>query len=110
VSVGGPRLEPPAGGIGFLGAPVHPDAATVDADLAVLGSGRQRYARYCQEIRNEYAHVPERQFRSRRAETLTTLLEHEHLFASPQGRGRWEAAARRNVDAEIRQLVPLNSV
>ena len=84
--------------------------ALCDADLAVLGSGRQRYARYCQEIRNEYAHVPERQFRSRRAEALTTLLKHEHLFASPQGRSRWEAPARRNVDAEIRQLVPLNSV
>ena len=37
MSVGGPRLEPPAGGVGFLGAPVHTDAATVDADLAVLG-------------------------------------------------------------------------
>ncbi|GAA1652248.1 DUF4031 domain-containing protein [Georgenia ruanii] len=79
-------------------------AALCDADLAILASSPTRYRRYAAAVRAEYHHVPEPQFRAGRAEVLRALLAHAPLFATPQGRARWEDAARRNVTAELERL------
>lgn len=79
-------------------------AALCDADLAVLASSPRRYAAYATAVRAEYGHVPDGDFRRGRAEVLRALLAHEQLFATPEGRRRWEQAARRNLAAELTGL------
>lgn len=77
-----------------------------DADLAILAADPQAYAHYVEAVRAEYAHVPEDAFRAGRASVLGNLLALPALFRTTAGRERWEAAARANVEAELRTLTP----
>jgi predicted metal-dependent HD superfamily phosphohydrolase len=78
--------------------------ALSDADLAVLASGPERYRDYVRDVRREYAAVPDAEFRHGRAAVLRALVEPERLFRTDHARARWEAAARRNVAEELREL------
>lgn len=75
-----------------------------DADLAVLGASHDRYARYAQDVRDEYAHVEDAAFRRGRALVLRTLLERPRLYVTEQAARWWEAAARRNLRGELSRL------
>lgn len=79
-------------------------AALSDADLAILAADRQRYDDYARGVRIEYAHVPDADFRLGRATVLRELLAGPGIFRTPQGRTRWEQAARANVTAELARL------
>ena len=72
-----------------------------DADLAILGSPPERYARYAAGVRREYAHVPEAKFRAARAAILRRFLDRDRIYRTEPARARWEAAARRNLSAEL---------
>jgi predicted metal-dependent HD superfamily phosphohydrolase len=86
-------------------APDDGDGALLsDADLAVLGGTPERYARYAADVRAEYAHVDEDAFRAGRTAVLRSLLDLPRLYATDEGRRRWEAVARRNLTDEIRRL------
>ncbi|MFA4083289.1 hypothetical protein ONA92_16435 [Mycobacteroides salmoniphilum] len=80
-------------------------AVLSDADLSVLGASADRYLRYVDAVREEYASIPDEVFRPERARVLGALLDKDALFHTGAGRARWEAAARRNVEAELRRLV-----
>lgn len=82
----------------------HAGALVCDADLAILGSAPDRYTRYTEQVRREYAHVPDELFAPVRAEILEGLLDAGPFFRTPVGAERWEAAARRNVSDEILRL------
>jgi predicted metal-dependent HD superfamily phosphohydrolase len=88
----------------------RPDEADVngcalsDADLAVLASPPERYRGYVEDVRREYAAVPDVEFRRGRAAVLRALVEQQRLFRTPHAREQWEAAARRNVAEELAQL------
>ncbi|MGW7363676.1 HD domain-containing protein [Streptomyces sp. NPDC054841] len=75
-----------------------------DADLAILASAPDAYAAYAAAVREEYAFVPDDAFRAGRADVLRHLLGLPRLFRTPYGERAWEAAARRNVSAELRDL------
>ena len=75
-----------------------------DADLAILAAAPAAYGRYAEAVRAEYAHVPDDAFRAGRAAVLDNLLARPELFRTSAGRERWEAAARANVEAELRTL------
>ncbi|MBA0049243.1 hypothetical protein [Mycobacterium sp. NPDC050853] len=79
-------------------------AVLSDADLSVLGSSDDRYARYAAAVREEYEVVPDHVFNRERARILGALLEQDSIFHTEAGRVRWEAAARSNVEAELRRL------
>ena len=79
-------------------------AVLSDADLAVLGSAPERYARYAADVREEYAHVDDVAFHAGRTAVLRTLLERPRLYVTPQGHRRWDAPARRNLHNEITAL------
>lgn len=79
-------------------------AVLCDADLAVLGSSATDYADYARAIRAEYAAVPDELFRPGRAAILADLLKLPTLFRTATARGRYEAAARANLAAEIAEL------
>ena len=78
--------------------------ALCDADLAILASTPGRYAEYAADVRREYAHVSDEDFAHGRAAVLTDLLAKPALFQTERGHELWEAAARANVTAELRQL------
>lgn len=80
------------------------DAALLcDADLAILAAEPQRYRAYTEDVRAEYAHIPERHFLEARAAIVSRLLARPSVFVTPLARV-WEEAARQNLDAELQRL------
>jgi predicted metal-dependent HD superfamily phosphohydrolase len=78
--------------------PSTPDARlVVDIDLAILGADAARFAEYERQIRDEYAHVPEPEFRRRRDALLRELLARPRLYATAPLRALLEARARTNL-------------
>lgn len=69
----------------------------VDIDLAILGASEARFAEYGQQIRDEYAHVPEALFRDKRRAILTAFLARDRLYGTRHFHDRLEAAARANL-------------
>ena len=86
--------------------PAHlPDALVLcDADMAILASPPHRYAVYTDDVRHEYAAVPDADFARGRSALLQGLLDRPAIYRTPSAHERWEAAARANVGAELRQL------
>jgi predicted metal-dependent HD superfamily phosphohydrolase len=78
--------------------------ALLDADLAILGTDPDGYARYVAGVREEYAAVPDDQWRVGRSDVLAGLLRRDRIFVSRPGCRRWEAPARANVGAELARL------
>lgn len=78
-------------------------AVLCDADLAILAAEPQRYQSYLASIRDEYAHIPVRDYVTSRIAILTKLQRRDHIFVSGIARG-WEDQARQNVEAELSRL------
>lgn len=82
--------------------PDTPDAsAFLDADLAILGSAEVRYQRYAADIRREYDWVPDNAYRAGRRAVLEGFLTRERIYRTDTMREEGEAAARRNLTAEL---------
>lgn len=77
----------------------------LDADLAILGSDSARYAEYADEVRREYASVPDRAFRSGRAAVLRMFLQRPRIYATAEFFTRFEVRARANIAREIERLI-----
>ncbi len=75
-----------------------------DADLAILAAPQETYDAYAAAVREEYAFVPDDDFRAGRAAVLRQLLALPRLFRTPYGAQRWEKAARANIAAELERL------
>lgn len=73
-----------------------------DLDLGILGASRTAYAHYSKQIREEYAHVPETQYRPGRAAILKRFND-RHLFKTPFFE-HLETAAHANLEWEIKSL------
>ncbi len=84
--------------------PNDPDSAVLcDADLGMLAVEPQRYKAYIEGLREEYAHIPQRDFLRARQRILRKLLARTSLFVSPLSE-RWEEPARQNVSAELARV------
>jgi predicted metal-dependent HD superfamily phosphohydrolase len=82
-----------------------PDAdVLLDADLAILGASEDRYRRYAEDIRREYAFVPEETYRAGRAAVLKHFLTLPRIYRTVPMAEAGEAAARRNLAAELGRL------
>jgi predicted metal-dependent HD superfamily phosphohydrolase len=79
-------------------------AALSDADLAILAADHARYAEYAADVRREYAHVADADFRRGRAAVLRDLLGKPRLFHTAHAREHWETPARANVEREVASL------
>lgn len=87
--------------------PTLPDAQLlVDIDLAILGSPESRFSEYEQQIRAEYAWVPERTFHQRRREVLLSFLARENIYSTQHFRDALEQQARSNLRWAIAQNTP----
>ena len=74
-----------------------------DLDLGVLGAAPAVYARYAEDIRGEYAHVPEHLYRPARARVLRGFLEGPAIYGGADFR-HLEEPARANLASEIARL------
>ena len=79
-------------------------AAFLDADLAILGARAEVYDTYAANIRAEYAHIADDDFRTGRRTVLEGFLSRDRLFFTTAGQAKFEAAARGNLRREIQQL------
>ena len=73
----------------------------LDADLAILGASEPVYQSYAQQIRREYAWVPEADYRQGRRRVLESFLSRPKIFHLLS---QLEEPARRNITCEVSQL------
>lgn len=80
-------------------------ALLVDIDLAILGSPAERFERYDQDVRKEYAWVPAGRYQQGRALVLQSFLDRLRLYQSEPAFVLLEAQARINLKAALSRLV-----
>ena len=76
----------------------------LDIDLSILGAAAQRFDAYEREVRAEYAHVPEADFRAGRARILAGFLARPHIFHTAPYREALEQRARDNIARSLARL------
>ena len=79
-------------------------ALMLDADLSILGSDAQTFATYERDVRQEYAMVDDATWKAGRARILQTFVDRPVLYATTRGRALWDAPARANLAASLRDL------
>lgn len=79
-------------------------ALVSDADLAILAAGPERYDDYARQVRAEYAHVPEPEFRAGRRAVLDGLLGGGTLYRTDHARLHWTPRAEANLRRELAAL------
>jgi len=80
------------------------DAAFHDADLWILCSPPERFDDYCDQVRQEYAHVPAEAYRQGRAAILRPLLRRDRIYRTARALQSWETPARVNLGRELSRL------
>jgi predicted metal-dependent HD superfamily phosphohydrolase len=76
----------------------------VDIDLSILGQDPERFARYENAIRQEYAAVSETAFRDGRAAVLRKFFERDFIFHTSAFRDLYEESARANLRWSLSRL------
>jgi predicted metal-dependent HD superfamily phosphohydrolase len=85
--------------------PATPDQGLlVDVDLSILAAPTERFDEYEQQVRREYAHIPEQLFKQGRRAIMVGFLERERIFYSDPFHLAHEAAARKNLRRSISRL------
>lgn len=79
-------------------------AAFLDADLAILAAAPDVYDTYTQNVRAEYRHIADADFRSGRKAILEGFLERDRLFFTTAGQAKFDVPARANLRREIASL------
>jgi predicted metal-dependent HD superfamily phosphohydrolase len=80
------------------------DAAFHDADLWILSTPHERFDGYCDQVREEYAHVPDAEYRYGRSAILGPLLHRDRIYRTSRALHRWERPARLNLGRELSRL------
>ena len=79
-------------------------ALFLDMDLSILGAPQPVYDRYEQDIRAEYAFVPETAYRAGRGAILNGFLARPRLYFTDIAHTEWDAPARANLARAARAL------
>ena len=77
----------------------------LDADLATLAADCDEYDQYAEAIRQEFAFVPEEQYRIGRCRVLQSFLARDRIFLTQPMYNQHEQAARHNIQREIDTLL-----
>jgi predicted metal-dependent HD superfamily phosphohydrolase len=79
-------------------------AILISIDLSILGAEPARYDAYAAAIRKEYAHVPESDYRSGRANVLRQFVERPFIFPDAGFAEMYDRQARENLARELAAL------
>ena len=79
------------------------EAIIVDVDLGILATSEEHYDQYVSQVRREYSHVSDADWRIGRANVLTSFLDAERLFYTTSGEV-WQPIAIRNIRRELDSL------
>ncbi len=86
-------------------APTEADAQLlVDVDLSILGAAPERFDESDRQIRAEYAHVPEEDFRAGRGRILRGFLERPRIYSTQHFHSALEQRARSNLQRALARL------
>ncbi|MBC5992021.1 HD domain-containing protein [Pontibacter cellulosilyticus] len=77
----------------------------LDLDLAILGTGWQKYNVYREAVRKEYSVYPDAVYKSGRKSVLQRFLAQPQIFKTELFRDRLELRARENLRMELDLLV-----
>lgn len=89
----------------FFDAAEEPDARLfLDIDMSILGSPRETYRTYANDIRREYAIYDDDAYRAGRLKVLSAMLAQPSIYLSDTFRDRLEDSARSNLTFEIESL------
>lgn len=80
------------------------DAAFHDADLWILSAPEVRFDSYCDQVRQEYDHVPDARYRKGRSAILGPLLHRDRIYRTSHALERWERPAQINLGRELSRL------
>jgi predicted metal-dependent HD superfamily phosphohydrolase len=80
------------------------DAAFQDADMWILSAPTERFDGYCAQVREEYAHVSDADYRKGRTAILEPFLHRDTIYRTPRALHTWETAARINLGRELSRL------
>jgi len=84
---------------------IRGDAALVaDIDLTILGAPPERFQAYDRQIRQEYAWVPEPDFRETRLRILDGFLARPAIYLTGPFRRKYEVQARQNLESAVAEL------
>jgi predicted metal-dependent HD superfamily phosphohydrolase len=75
-----------------------------DVDLSILGGKQKSFWQYEENIRKEYAWVPESIFRQKRIEVLQGFLDRPYIYYHETYREIFEEKARANLKKAIAKL------
>ena len=76
----------------------------VDIDLSILGSPAERFERYDQDVRKEYAWVSGFRYQEARAQVLQSFLDRPQLYHGEAAVALLEVQARINLAAALSRL------
>ncbi|MET0343774.1 MAG: N-methyl-D-aspartate receptor NMDAR2C subunit [Polyangiales bacterium] len=82
-------------------------ALFLDLDLSILGAPAARYDAYTQQVRAEYAFVPDDVFREKRGGLLAAWLQRSRLYFTEVGHALFHAQAQANLARELVALDPM---
>ena len=80
------------------------DAAFHDADLWILSAKQERFDSYCDQVRQEFAHVPDADYRKGRTAILGPLMHRDRIYRTSHALHSWETPARINLGRELSRL------
>jgi predicted metal-dependent HD superfamily phosphohydrolase len=76
----------------------------VDIDLSILGAADARFDESDVQVRKEFAHVNEADWRVGRRRVLEGFLNRERLYGSEAFHSRFEEQARKNLKRSLARL------
>ncbi|MEL7633938.1 hypothetical protein [Sporomusa paucivorans] len=75
-----------------------------DIDLSVFGREWNGFLDYEHQIRAEYGHVPDLDYRQGRLQVIEGFLSKDSIYQTDYFRNRYESIAERNLQALVKQL------
>jgi predicted metal-dependent HD superfamily phosphohydrolase len=79
-------------------------AILISIDLSILGAEPARYDAYAAAIRQEFIHVPDRDYRAGRARVLGHFAARPVIFPDPTFAAKYDQQARENLARELASL------
>jgi len=77
----------------------------LDADLAILGSSKEAYEKYTQQVRREYAIYNDATYFKGRKKVLKMFLDKDRIYKSKHFHNKYEKQARVNILIEYNSLI-----